>query len=498
MDRQTNANLDPVQFVAVLATHPRRLLVPAVAVTVLVGLYALVRPATWEASQALMIRNEAAANADSPGKFSHADEMKTLQETILELSRSRGVLSAALKDAGPPAGCRQSSQSWPTAEDVAGLRDRVTLSPPKGAEFGSTEIFYLKVRDRDRGRAIALAAAVAARLETSFQQFRDAKAQSIIRELSKAVNLSAEDLKESTERLAEIETQTGSDLAELRILHDASSGESSLRRTITEVQNELRQAKAECSANEELLALLGDADKDPSVLLGAPSRLLDAQPAIRKLRDGLVDAQLNAANLQGRMSAAHPLVVAALESERQIRADLQKELGTVIRGIEAELRLNRDRLGLLEEQLAQTALRLASLAKLRASYSNQVAENANRTELLQRAEQKLSEARATQATANAASLLARIDVPDCGTNPLGPGRATLVLAGMAAGLLTGLGVVFLTVSPVQAAPPTKAAPVAADPVVVVNGRTKAYSATNGHLSLNQALLALTPSSHACR
>ena len=39
-----------------------------------------------------------------PGKFSYPEEMKTVQETILEVVKSRSVLAAALREVGPPAG----------------------------------------------------------------------------------------------------------------------------------------------------------------------------------------------------------------------------------------------------------------------------------------------------------------------------------------------------------------------------------------------------------
>ena len=60
---------------------------------------------TWEASQALIVRNEASSAEKGPGKFSYPEEMKTVQETILEVVRSRSVLEAALREVGPPADC---------------------------------------------------------------------------------------------------------------------------------------------------------------------------------------------------------------------------------------------------------------------------------------------------------------------------------------------------------------------------------------------------------
>jgi uncharacterized protein involved in exopolysaccharide biosynthesis len=471
----------------VLAAYPKRWLVPAALVTALVAAYAVIRPNTWEASQALIVRNEAATGASNPGKFSQPEEMKTIQETILELARSRGVLAAALADVGPTAKSR-SAETWPADRDVAELRDRVTLSPPKGAEFGKTEIFYLKVRDNDHDRAIALADAITRHLESSFQKLRDAKAQSMIGELAKAVSLSAADLENSTKELTRIETEVGSDLAELRILHDSSAGESALRRSTIDIRNELRQARSDRATYEELLALLQEAEANPDRLLAAPNRLLESQPALRQMKDGLVNAGLQAANLQGRMSAEHPLVRAALEAQRQIEANLRRELPVAVRGIEAELRLNADRVALLENQLTEVTGKLGRLAALRASYSNQVAQTQNRKELLQRAEDKLAEARTSQATANTASLIARIDRADTGSDPIGPSRATLALLGLAAGLVSGLGIVFLTVP--LTPPATPSAVEAAEPTVlrlpVANGKPMP-AASEESLSLKCAL-----------
>lgn len=475
-----NATLGPQQLLSALATSWKRGLVPAAVVALAVIGYALVRPNTWEASQALIVRNEAAARADSPGKFAQPEEMKTVQETILELARSQGVLAAALTEVGAPAGYR-TPERWPSSRDVAEFRDAIKLTPPKGAEFGKTEVFYLKVRDHQRERAVALAAAVTKHLEASFQQLRDTKAQSMIHELDKAVHLANVDLKESTSELTKIESGVGSDLAELRMLQDnSSSGESALRRTMTEIRNELRLARSERATYGELLTLLEEAEKEPSRLLAAPSRLLESQPALRQLKDGLVAAGLQTATLQGRMNAEHPLVIAAAESQRQIRENLQQELPIAIRGIQAELRVNADRVALLESQLAEVTGRLERLATLRASYSNQVAETQSRKTLLERAEDKLAEARTSQATANTASLITCIDLPDTGTDPLGPGRAVLMLMGLAAGACCGLGMVVLTV-------PAPAAAVAAEPTDV---ESKAAVERSETVSLSHALARL--------
>ncbi len=447
----------PREVVHILAVHRKRWLVPAAVVGTLVLLYAVFRPATWEASQGLIVRNEAANNQVGPGKFGDVDEMKIIQETILELARSCDVLGAALEEVGPPRKHKKNI-AWPTPKAVERLRKRIKLVPPKGAEFGTTEIFYLRVRDHDRSRAIALSRAICGRLQARSQQLRDAKAQSMIDELAKTVQLAKTDLDVSTARLTAIEKQVGSDLGELRALEQAIGSDSALRRTAAEIRNELRQLHADERSNQQLLALLRGAQDDPGRLVATPSGLLDSQPALRRLKDGLVDAQLDTAVLKGRMLDEHPLVAAAKGAEEEIGRHMHNELAIAIRGVETELRISGDRRAMLRGQLAEATERLDGLAALRAPYANLVAETKNRTVLVERAEQNLAEARATHAGAKATSLISRIGTPDTGANPVGPSRAMIVLVGLAGGLLTGFGVLFLTVQPAQSATAVQAAP----------------------------------------
>jgi uncharacterized protein involved in exopolysaccharide biosynthesis len=478
MNPAPHLTFGPKEIARLLVTYQKRWLVPAVVVAVSVAVYAVVAPATWEASQALIVRNDAANNETAPGKFKQPEEMKTIQETILELVKSRGVLEAALQEIGPPTGRANSSHAWPADRDIETLRKNVKLSPPKGAEFGKTEVSYLEVRASDRERAIELNRAICGQLQTRFQRLRDAKAQSMIDELLKTVHLAQADLKESTGRLAAIETHVGSDLAELRALQEPAAGDSALRRTATEIRGELREICTAEKTNQEFLAVLKAAQDDPGRLLAAPNRLLESQPALRRLKEGLVEAQLRTAALQASMSGDHPRVQAARQTEEEIGRHLHDELSIAIRGVEVDLRVNRNRKALLEEQLAQATQRLDRLAQLRAGYANEAAENAHRTTLVARAQQNLAEARAAQASAKAASLISRIDAPDTGMRPVGPTTAMMLLLGIAGGLATGLGVLLLSVPPPAPAATGPAPPrPAATPILP----------SNGNLTIKQAL-----------
>ena len=192
------------------------------------------------------------------------------------------------------------------------------------------------------------------------------------------------------------------------------------------------------------------------------------------------------------MSADHPRVLAAKEAEEEIGRHLHDELALARRGVEVELRVIADRRTLLEDQLAKTNERLHGLAAVRAGYANQVAEAKNRAVLLERAEQNLAEARAARASAKAASLISRIDTPDAGIRPVGPGRVVIALCGVFGGLLAGFGLVFLAVpTTATMTPSTPAIEVAVSPRTVLAWYPPLPSKTSGHLSFKQALQRLS-------
>ena len=432
------------QITSLLAAHWKWWLVPAAVVAVAVGIYAVTFPDTWEASQALITRNEA-SNADKkPGKFSDPEEMKTAQETILEMVKSRGVLEAALRQVGAPSGYSK-PEAWPTGRDLIAVRKGVTLVPPKGAEFGKTEVFYLNVQAETRQRAVALNEAVYRQLQIQLKALRDAKAHSMIGELLKTVQIARADLDAATTAMAATEKHFGSDLAELRSMQEMANSDSALRRSAEEIRGQLRANTASEKSNRELLAILRTAENDPGKLIATPNQLLDSQPALRRLKEGLIDAQLRTSSLLGTMSDNHPRVKAAHQTEDEIGRRLHRELTLAIGGLNVDLRLNAERDALLHEQLANTLARLDRLAAGRAAYANQVAEVKNRAAILERSEQNLAEARDCEASARAASLISRIDAPDAGIRPLGPPRIVIALSGILGGLLAGFGCVFLGV-----------------------------------------------------
>ena len=440
---QPGAALNPVDFIRIVRTHVRWWAVPAIVCAVMAAAYSLLAPRDWRATQALIIRPEAASVSDErPGKFSDLSEMKTLQETILELAKSQSVVQATLKEVGPPRRYRH-PQLWPTPLDVEAFRECIDMRPPGGAEFGKTEVFYLSVRDTNRDRASAFAAALCGQLEQRMQEIRDQRARGMVAELERTVAMATDDLFNVTQQLAKFEANIGSDLAELRNLNADVGGSVGVSQEIQAIEAERRANESFRSQNERLLRLLLAAQDDTQQLLATPNSLLKSQPAVSQLKSALVKAQIETVSLLGSRSENHPFVVAAREAELLLRDQLHDEVAVAIRGLEVDIELNDERERALTTKLEAARGRIARLAEARSEYANLVASVANHTRLVEGARANLADARARRAGALSASVISRIDGVEAGVRPVGPSRKTVTAAGGFGGLILGLGLVFL-------------------------------------------------------
>ncbi len=97
MNVEPNSVAGPRELGRLLAVYWRRWVVVTLLAAGAAVAYVLVAPKTWQASQALIVRNEAVGNETDAGKFRGAEDLKSIEETILELSKSRGVLEATLR-----------------------------------------------------------------------------------------------------------------------------------------------------------------------------------------------------------------------------------------------------------------------------------------------------------------------------------------------------------------------------------------------------------------
>jgi succinoglycan biosynthesis transport protein ExoP len=404
-------------------------------------MYVLLASPKWQASQTLLVREEASGSTMRQGRFDNADAMKTAQETILELSKNPSVAEASLRQAGP-AGA-SASVNWPASSDVESLRDAIKISAPRGASFGATEVLYLTISDSEPKRAIVLVAAVCNQLDKALREVRVKKGLSMTRELERTLALAQADLQKATHDLETVESAVGQDLPELRVLNESGAGEGNLRLQLNQIESEIRAARQAQDDVKKTREHLARVDADPNQINAVSTLVLERLPSIRRLKDGLLEAQLRTSELSGRMTDGHPKVVAAKKAEEAVRAELIREVKLGLQSSQADLEAYQARVASLQAQSQDVRNRFEQIAKLRAEYGNLTAAVKRRAEVVQKAEKDLSEARAMVEAAHSASLLTLIDAPVAGDRPAGPGKATILVAGLLGGFFLGFGIVLL-------------------------------------------------------
>lgn len=402
----------------------------------------LLKNDVWVASQGLIVRDEANGAVMRLGRFQSQTEMKAAQETIIELARNPHVLTNALKAIGPDPSQPGALATWPNAKDVEDTVKNVVVRAPRGAELGTTEVIYLDTKHGSRQRAYQLNVAICDALESRLQEVRRSRADGVLAELTTACNTAMEDLKSVTQRLQDMERQAGADLSDLRGMTDSGANVNSSRTQLDAVKNELHQAQLHMRQLVLDLELADQALASTDQMLG-PNSIVNSQPGLKKLREGLADARIHAAQLQGKFTQDHPLVIASIKAERGLESRLREEYELARVSLAKDVELAQRRIDDLKQQQSQLESRLANIANIRAAYGNLAAEVRSRSQIVQDAQRQLSEVQAARDAASSCSLVTRIDDPLASETPVGPGRSTIFAGTTLAGLLFGLGAVFL-------------------------------------------------------
>lgn len=399
---------------------------------------ALVKEDVWVASQAMIVRDEIGGTLNRQGRFDNKESLKAALDTIAEIARNPQVVQQALMTQLPP-------DAEPlTEKDINGfVGSQLTVRSPKGSEFGTTEIFYIDVRHNDKSKAIDLNKAICDSLEKRLQDIRMSRYDGIERELEYALDIAKEQRTIATEQLKKIENDVGDNLTDLRSLTDSPSAGGTAKLQLDQLTGERRQVEVANRQLQEDLRFLQTLENDPSRVLVAPSNILNSQPGLKRLCEGLVDSQIQALQLSGRLTDNHPAIQAAQISRDAIRQQLGIELRLARTALEAEIKVSEQRLSSLDAQIQKGQTKISELAGIRADYANILGEVRNRSTIIEQIERDLAIAEANRRAAGQSSLVTRIDAPVLGDKPIGPGNKTILLASVMAGFLSGIGLILL-------------------------------------------------------
>lgn len=413
---------------------------------------------TYLASQGLLVRDEANGAVMRLGRFQSQTELKAAQEIILEMAKSPPVIREALIAAGKPPslfswfGWSDFSGDYPSEDLVTETaKQAVLVHAPKGTEFGTTEVIYLDIKANSREQALQLNKSVCDALEARLQQVRKVRADGVISELITARDSARNALKECTSALNEIEREAGADLTDLRGMTDTVAGGATSRAELEQIKSELRQVEATKQALLSDREMLVNASGDPNGFLTAPGTILNSHPGLKRMREGLVDAQITGANILGKYTPNHPTAITSLSAQESISRQFVKELRAAVTSVDSDISLANKKIERLESQKKIAEERLSKLAKGRANYANLVSEVKSRSSILESSEKELAEAQAARDSAMSTSLLTRLDAPVVSDKPIGPGKTTLAGLCAIAGLIFGLGIVFV-ITPIDLGP----------------------------------------------
>ena len=404
--------------------------------------YAFFSESTWSARQPLVVRDEATGSVDRLGRFASQTELKAAQETILEMTQDPAVVARALQQIGAPQGV--DAASWPTTSAVdSTIKSSVNLVAPKGSEFGNTEVVYLTVKAGGQQRASDFCSAMFDNLTQHLRNVRRVRADSIISELYFARDLARKNLDEATNRLQHIEVKFGADLSELRNLNESISGDGATRRALEVSKTELQAAQVALSQQQSLHEMLVKGVNNPKEMLISGSDLLTSQPSLLRLKNGLIDAQIQSSELAGRYTEHNPKRRAAEAAETEILNRMQREIRSVVRGMQPRITLTEQRIAKLTSKKEALQERLDKLADARADYSIIHSEVKQRTELVADAERLLAEAQASRSASLSTNFVEQLGPPQVTDGPIGPSGSLLAAGSAMAGLIFGLGTVFL-------------------------------------------------------
>ena len=436
-----HAGLNPArQLISALWKYRALWMIPTALCTILAVMVALFAPKTYMARQTLVIRDDMVGTMFKPGRFDSMDSMKSAQETILEISRRPQVIRKALEQLGPPHGTAR--RTWPSDLTIERTQGKIQISAPNGAEFGRTEAIVLSVKESSKQRAAKFIEVLLDEIETNLREFRALRFKSMGEELAQGTLVAKHAYEKAATELQGFENRFGADLGTLRSLNDSLTGSNALSGPLTEMMAERRAALAEVDLAQKQLDLLLEVQKDPTMLVTASQELLQLQPTLTSLIEGLNKALLRLSKNNGRYSENHPQVQSDRREIEDIKLKMHAELGSSIRSLQSQLSLRNQRYERLNEKIADYESRLGNLGKNRVEYQQLTEDVKKKQEIYGKSESQLAEIQSLGAAAYNVSLLTRVDKPQVAFNPVGPTKRMIVFGGMAAGLLIGLGLVI--------------------------------------------------------
>ncbi|MFT5303705.1 MAG: succinoglycan biosynthesis transport protein ExoP [Mariniblastus sp.] len=409
----------------------------------------LLRPQTWSARQSIIVRDDLLGQSYKPGRFDSMESMKSAQETILELARNPQVIRGALTQLGPvKSRFLGNSDSWPDDETIEDVQGSINISAPNGEEFGTTETIVLSTKASTRERSGQFIELLLAEIISKADEVRSLRLQSMVQELSHSHLAAAAALKESQDKLREMDLELGADVGAMLNLSGSEPSDSMIKRDMSQLKIEKRNTETQLESLNSVLDQLILASSNPEKSVSISGELIRYQPALEGLKNELIKTQRKFAEMVSKYNLPHPSLLAAKTEFESMKNQMFLELEGSIAGLEKEKESTESRLARLKADLLALDGRLKNLGSKRAERVALEAELKQRTEFASKSQSDLGEIQGL-AISGGGELLTRVDQPQVSTRPDGPGEKIVVIAGMLGGFMLGLGVILLVAPPAE-------------------------------------------------
>jgi uncharacterized protein involved in exopolysaccharide biosynthesis len=433
-----------------IARHKWLVLVTTAVFTAAAAVAAYFQPDVWEASVKVWVRDQSVGlTKASDFAAERSNRLRTLLVNLREVVYSREVLEQTLlQSSGRPSGTSASPRELtPFLDDLdlAKLRDSIGIDTPKGTEFGSAEMFYVRVRDRDRQRALRLVTALFDQLRARFQQLGLEQADDLLRKTNEQVAASQKQLGDAQSKFDQFVKQVGPNLPDLVVMSGGLSIDSELRRAIQRVRELLTPARAELEQRQALLRTVQGVDTE-SGSFAIPASFLRDHTSLEQTRQAVVQAQIEFERQQAEITPENPRWKVQQERVANLQNEFRREWSRARVALEQEVSAQKSKVDYLSRELDTQTAQLTRLTERYVEYDGLRAEVKQRQDALAEAERRRSEALHARATAAQDVLLSVVDKARISAKPVNLRRGAMLGMGAALGLLTGLGLAFLVPS----------------------------------------------------
>lgn len=423
---------------------------PAVIGMMLSAVYVFaLRQQNWSANQSLIVRDDLLGQSFKPGRFDSIESMKSAQETILEIARKPQVVGNALKQLGPESNglFGLDKLNWPSEETIESVQGSISFHAPNGAEFGKTEVIVLNTKASTRDRSRKFIELLLNEIIVKAGEVRTLRLRSMESELIQTRDAVVAALDESKSKIQDMDEILGTDFGSMNSMSDMQFSDNIIKRDISEISTEKRQAEVQLERGKAALAAVVDAKNNPQRDLSISADLIAMLPTLDFLKKEMTKTQGELAVIEGQYQPAHPMYRKAKASIDSMKKQMHLELDSSIAGLQNGIKITQNTLLRLDRRLASLNQRLVNLGSNRANSMTLIAEWKERSEIANKAQSDLAEIQGLLQSRNA-DLITRVDDPQVSTRPDGLGKKATVLAFGLGGLMLGLGLVMLVAPPI--------------------------------------------------